>query len=260
VKRVAPKRSGYKRDLYADPRENAEDWAAHRLETELFAEIDCAAAKALEVIAGSQIPTRDDSVRTSWTRFLRSMLHRTPQHMAATLSMYEQIWRTPSPAIQAKYEKMRKPGYPPTAEQFLEALNPNEARDTSYRLYFDALTSNRLTDYINRLEWRILDCSTANFKFLLSDNPVILVPLERQDGHLAMPLSPTKLLMASAHKEVIDRAARLSRQALVRITNTLSVERAYHCVISADRRQEAFVRRHFGKRRIGSLATGFRQT
>lgn len=246
--RLAPAAVGYGFDLYRHPRKEMDEWEAQALELKVFGKIDDDAAKALEALLSSRDALKDNSIRLSWSIFLRTMLLRTPYQMSATLASLEMIWRNTD--VSEKYAAIWQPGMPATAEQWLESLNPNEAKESAFRMYVDAIGSDRTTHHMMNMPWRVFDCSDADHRLLLSDHPVILVPLATAEGHIAMPLSPTKYLVAATEPRMKAVADGLRPKQAVRLVNKLTVERAQHYVIADDKSQDAFIRKHFGKKPI----------
>lgn len=245
-RREPPSAVGFERDLYRFPRKDMDEWTAQQLEWAIFSKIDDAAAKALEAMMSGRGAIRNNFVRISWAVFLRTMLLRTPYQMSATIASLEKIWRNSDGAAAARYSENWQPGMPVTVTAFMEILNPNEGQESAFRLFAQSMSHDIMTRHLVRLPWRIFDCSAADHRLLLSDHPVVLVPLETDDGHVAMPLTPTKLLVIAGNERTKRTADRIPAKLMVRIMNRLTVERAQHCVIAEDRRQEAFILKHFG--------------
>lgn len=256
-RRVSPNEAAFERDLYADPRHSPSQWSAQKLELELFQRIDSEAADALALLCSDVTAVSDKSVRRAWARFIRSMMHRTPTHLSATLALYDKIWHQKSPTTQEQYEKIRLPGFPEAVEDYLKALDPNIVRDTAFDLLFSSLNSDNLAEYMANQIWKIFNIEVSKFQLYLSDNPVILVPMKTPNGHVAIPLGPSQLLVITEHLHVIREISDISVNELARKANVLSVERACHCVIASDRAGESFIRNRFGRNRVGSLSDGF---
>ncbi|MXP09951.1 DUF4238 domain-containing protein [Pseudoblastomonas halimionae] len=246
--RVFPAATGYKKDLYRHPRTDMDEWSAQAAEWGLFQRIDDWAADALEALLSEREAIRNDTVRERWAIFMRALLLRTPFQLEGVLSSLEEIWKHAD--VSERYAEMRKPGMPATANEFLEGLNPGIVKESAFRMFVDAVGQDRTTRYITSLPWRIMDCSRAKYGLLLSDHPVVLVPLRTPDGQVAMPLSPTKLLLVAGNPEVQARADLMTHEQAVRIANRLTVERAAHCVVSSNKAQDTFIRRYFGTNRI----------
>jgi hypothetical protein len=245
-KRDFPAAVGFQRNLYRHPREGMDEWYAQALEWAVLSKIDDAAAKALDALMSDQSALRDDAVRRDWTIFLRTMLLRTPYQMEGTIASLEKIWRDADDGVSERYAAMRKPGMPETATEYLEMLNPDAARESAFRMFAEAMGADRTTHHIMGLPWRIFDCSVADHRLLLSDHPVALVPLATADGHVAMPLSPTKFLIAATSERTKAIADSIPPKLAVRIMNKLTVQRAQHYVIADTVAQDGFIRKHFG--------------
>jgi len=245
-RRVHPKGVGYERDLYRHARAGMEEWSAQQLEWAVLSKIDDAGARALDAMLADRAALRDNQVRSDWAVFMRTMLLRTPYQMAGTLASLEQIWRASDKDVEEKYSRMWKPGMPETATAFLEMLNPAAAKESAFRMFAEAMFRDKTTQHITNLPWRIFDCSEADHRLLLSDHPVVLVPLQTDDGHIAMPLTPTKFLVAATNDRTKAMADSIHPKLAVRIMNKLTVQRAQHYVIADTVAQDTFIRKHFG--------------
>jgi hypothetical protein len=245
-RRVFPSAAGFQEDLYRHPRAGMDEWDAQALEWAVLQKIDDAGSKALDAILSDGEALRNNVVRRDWAVFLRTMLLRTPYQMTATLSSLEQIWRNVDDGLSEKYAKMWKSGMPATATEYLESLNPNMAKESAFQMFADAMGGDRTTAHLMGLPWRVFDCSEADHELLLSDHPVVLVPLATDDGHVAMALTPTKYLVAASNDRMKATTDSIRPKLAVRIMNKLTVQRAQHYVIAGDVSQGAFIRKHFG--------------
>lgn len=245
-RRVFPSKAGFQVDLYRHPRKDMEAWEAQALEWAILQKIDDAASKALEAMLSDSKALRDNVVRRDWALFLRTMLMRTPYQMIATLASLEQIWREADEGVSQRYTEMRTIDMPETALEYLEMLNPNIVKESAFQMFANSMQSDETTNHLMQLPWRIFDCSDADHKLLLSDHPVVLVPLATEEGHIAMALAPTKYLVATSSNRMKATADSIRPKLAVRIMNKLAVQRAQHYVIASDWSQNAFVEKHFG--------------
>lgn len=258
VKKLFPAGVGWSRDLYRIPGE-ADDWAAQRVETEFFAKIDTAAAAIMRKMRDSGAPPRTAEERTAWATFVLAFLHRTPEHLNATLAKMVELSAELMPEVEERYADLRGAGDPPTFAMWQAQSAPHATKLSTLRSVMDLISNPNAGPYIVNLEWAVIDLSSADYRLMVGDNPVILVPLKLPDGHLALPLGPDKLFLASEHRHLVNAVVKAPPRRTVRLVNRLMVERATSVVIARDRSQESFVRKHFGTCRIGSLATGLRQ-
>lgn len=258
AKRLAPAGVGWSEDLYRIPGEE-DDWAAQKVETDFFAQIDTAAAAVMRKMCESGAPPRQGEERTAWAMFVLAFLHRTPEHLSATLAKMAELNAELMPEAEERYAELRGPGDPPTFAEWEAQRAAHAIERSTLRSIMDLISNPKAGPYIVNLEWAVVDLSDADHQLMVGDNPVILVPLKLPDGHLALPLGPDQLFVASEHRHLVRAVANAAPRRTVRLVNRLMVERATSVVIARDRTQDAFVRKHFSTCRIGSLATGLRQ-
>lgn len=257
-RRLAPAGVGWSEDLYRIPGEE-DAWAAQRVESEFFAQIDGAAAAVMHRMRETGSPPTTGEERTAWAMFVLAFLHRTPEHMSATLAKMVEMNAELMPEVEARYAELKGPGDPPTFTEWERQRAVHAIERSTLRTIMDLISNPTSGPYIVNLAWAVIDLSGADHALMVGDNPVILVPLKTPDGHLALPLSPHQLFVASEHRHLVNALKRTPPRRTVRLVNRLMVERATSVVVASDRTQEPFVRKHFGTCRIGSLATGLRQ-
>lgn len=258
ARRLAPAGIGWSEDLYRIPGEE-DAWAAQKVETEFFAQIDGAAAAVMHKMRDTGSAPSSGEERTAWAMFVLAFLHRTPEHMNATLAKMMEMNAELMPEAEARYAELKGPGDPPTFAEWERQRAAHAIERSTLRSVMDLISNPMSGPYIVNLAWAVIDLSTAEHALMVGDNPVILVPLKLPDGHLALPLGPNQLFVASEHRHLVHALQRTPPRRTVRLVNRLMVERATSLVVARDRSQEAFVRKHFGTCRIGSLATGLRQ-
>ena len=257
-KRLAPAAVGWSKDLYRIPGES-DDWAAQRIEIDFFGPLDSAAASVMQRMCETGAPPRTSEERSTWASFLLAFMHRTPEHLSATLAKLVELNAEAMPEAEQRYAELRGPQDPPTFAEW-EAQRAKHAIERSmFRTVMDLISNPSAGPYLINLTWAVIDVSSAGRQLMAGDNPIILVPLRRPDGHLGIPVGPHHLFVASEHKALVESIKSAPTKQIVRTVNRLMVERALEVVIASDRSQEAFVCKHFGTCRIGSLATGLRQ-
>lgn len=258
ARRLAPAGVGWAPGLYDIPGEK-DVWEAQRVETEFFAPLDAAAAPIMRAMIKTCSPPRSSEDRTAWAMFVLAFLHRTPEHLSATLSKLAELNAELMPEVEERYAELKGPGDPPTFREWEAQRSPDSIERSTLRSIMDLISNPKAGPYIVNLHWAVIDLSDADHGLMVGDNPVVLVPLQTPDGHLAIPLGPERLFVASEHSNLVRGIAKSPPRRTVRAVNRLMVERASEVVIAADRTQEPFVHKHFGTCRIGSLATGLHQ-
>ena len=255
AKRLSPTAIGWMENLYRIPGET-DEWEAQRVETKFFARLDDAAISVMRDMINSGKPPRTGEQRSAWASFLIAFLHRTPEHLTATFGKLKELNEELMPEAERGYAELKGPNDPTTFEEWCSDHAGDAVERSMFRTIMNLITSPKVGPYLINLAWAVIDVTRADHSLMLGDNPVILVPLGRDDGHIAIPMGPDHVFLASRHAHWVREVQRAQPGRIVRIVNRLMVERANQFVIAKDRSQEQFVQKHFGTRRIGSLATG----
>lgn len=255
-KRVYPSQAGYEKHLYSLPFEE-EPWRAAELETKFFSVLDDKAAKVFERLLEPAKWKWDSESRFTWSIFIMSLMHRTPSNLKQLVTKYIEFWHTPDPILQAKYEECRRAGDPEQLEQFLKDQDPEVARKAAYRMLPKLIASPLLGTHLANTTWQVVDVEESSCNLLISDNPVIMKPMEWSDGHIAFPISPMKLFLASSQPWFWNELGASTVSKLTKSCNKLLVRRAEEIVIATDNSQRTFIEKHFGRERIGGIMTGF---
>jgi len=258
ARRLAPAAVGWEPHLYRIPGE-PDPWAAQRVETDFFSPLDAAAASVMRNMLETGGPPTTGPERSTWASFLLALLHRTPENLSATFYKLEELNADLMPEAEQRYAELRGPNDPPTFAQWEADRARHGLKRSMLRTVMDVIANPSSGPYLINLRWAVLDVSAADHKLMVSDNPVILVPLKLDGGHLALAIGPDHLFVASEHDRFMSAIKKTSPRQIARTANRLMVERANRIVIASDRSQEHFVRKYFGTCRIGSLATGLRQ-
>lgn len=110
------------------------------------------------------------------------------------------------------------------------------------------IDSDTVGNHLNNMIWTILSLPTS-YTFLLSDRPLIMTNgMLRPESHLALPIGPRKLFIASNGNEIVQEVARRRPDDLVSFVNDRLVKQARRFVIGVDDHQLRFVASRFGAR------------
>jgi hypothetical protein len=254
----APAGVAWERDLYQIPGE-PDNWKAAKLETEFFSRLDHIAAELMVQMRLTGRPPADEHGRSAWISFLVSLLHRTPTHMRATASKLGEMQRALMPDVERQYASIRGTADPKTFAEWEAAKAPDVVERVTLRIMMSLINTPRLGAQLINLRWTVIDLQSADYDLVLGDNPVILVPLRATSGHVACPVGPCHLFVASSRQSTLESIRKVPARRLVRQVNRLQVERADGVVIASDESQSHFIAKWFGTCRIGSIATGFKQ-
>jgi hypothetical protein len=103
-------------------------------------------------------------------------------------------------------------------------------------------------DHFNRLIWTIVSPPSTR-SFLTSDRPIVMTNgLSRPDSHLAIPIGPRKLFIASNQQGIVDEVVARKPDDLVSFVNDRVVRQARRFCIGTDDQQLRFVTNRFGAR------------
>jgi len=258
TKRVFPSQIGFEQNLYAMPGESVDDWNAQKLETHFFGPLDNKAAQCLAMLLNQDPAIKLTGNRSIWSTYILSLFHRTPQHLGALHRQMKKIYEEQTGQYQDEYEKFRGPNDPETFEEWELKQDALIDEKRTLSLLPGLIANSRLGDFTMKMRWTVKNVENVKLELLLSDNPVIFSPLKKPMGHIVMPLSPTKLFIASNDQDFHNYVSNINPIRLVKDANKLVVQNATQFVVAADMSQDYFIRKHFGTKIIGSLVSGFR--
>jgi hypothetical protein len=246
ARRCYPSEVGWARNLYIAPEPDQNK--AQFLELQMFSVIDDGAAKALLTLntPGLTVVPHDQAV--AWTLFIKSLFFRTPAYLAATKEGGERLHQDTMRRLRHEYSSLRQPHDPPTFEEYEAAEGATSAELSTLRI-LPGLIANRATlDALMGLHWVMVNVPAECHDLLLSDDPIARTNgLKTTGGHIAMPLSPRRLLIGAWEKEFAKSLRNTQPKELVRGMNTWLVESARHFVAATDYSQELFIRNRFGR-------------
>jgi hypothetical protein len=218
------------------------------LELRFFSRIDNAAAKALRTLnaPGAKIVPQEDAV--AWTLFIKSLYHRTPAYLAATKEGGQRLHAETMKKLRHEYASLRQPQDPVTFEEYEATEGANAAELSTLRVLPQLVASRPVLDALMGLHWLFVDVPEDCHELLLSDDPVARTAgLKTKGGHVAMPLSPRRMLIGAWETDFSRQLLSTPAKELVRGMNTWLVESARHFVVATNRTQERFIRNRFGR-------------
>ena len=227
-KRATPSEIGFERDLYT--MSNQPRKYAYQIEEGLLSRIDDKAGKlAASMLSGNMACSAVD--RSDWSRFLMRLVHMKPYDIDTKTESYKLLFPHMFPG--------------------LGDIDPTEARNLVLRHAWTSLNSEVIGGTLVRMQWDILDLSRSNLHLIISDAPMILSNgLEEPDGNWSLPLSPTRLFVASWAGPGRDLLFLEKPRDIVRRCNRYVAERARIFVVSQDDTQEDFIRATFARQNI----------
>jgi hypothetical protein len=213
--RKHPAATGYVDGLYTVPGLPAED--AQFVERSFMKANDDWAARAHTVFLNTVGPARDISQKEkfAWARFLYSLIVRNPENIDRM--------------------KREAPKYDMSAADVAANLPT-------------LINSERVIVAIAEMRFHTIQPENSRFSFLTSDRPIIMTNgLAVPEAHIAMPLSPRRLFIATKSPQLIkDVAARSAGEVVLGVNNKVA-EQARRFVYGVDDSQLRFVANRLGK-------------
>lgn len=245
VKRVFPSEAGWQPGLYASPGDRL---GAQWLETKIFQAIDSRAALALRKMVAEPPQALTAADRSAWTLFLRSLLHRTPETLQGTVANAMSMIDAAIEDAREQYPALKGPTDPETFDAFKAAMTLDERRRIALKALPSLIGNPRIGQFLHDMATRVFTLPEGTRDFLLSDAPLARTNgLKKEDGHIAIPLSPRKLFVSAYRESLLDQLANMKPNELVANTNKWTVESAQHFVAARDRSQDQFIRNRFGR-------------
>ena len=245
-RRVYPEQVGKKKHLYSIP--GMPDGQGQILESNFFKKVDDVAAQVIARFTADPVSKISPIDRKNWCIFLYSLFHRTPHSLAAVKIAGEKAWRESIPEV---VEQLRQDDGERNLDELERQLvdgGVTEAERLTL-LGLPRLTANpNVIGFLLRMHWRVYTFPNSEREFLLSDNPVVQSDgIDQEEGHIAMPLTPRKLLVMTRDAAFQNTIAHIRPADLVRSVNTWIVESARHFVVARDLSQKRFIENRFGK-------------
>ncbi len=245
---------GFRERLYEIPEYPPE--TAQSIEQGFMKTLDDTAAIAHKLLLAKNFVDLDQAHRSAWTRFLLSLMLRTPDNLAAYKAGFAAVYDTPTSDVQAKYEAQKAPHDPPTAEEFLKLHQPMAPLTAALTQLPHVMQNKGLGQHIIRMRWSVAEITRG--AFLISDEVLITSNgLGKDDGHIAMPISPTKLFIATNNEKTLDTIIGMGDRELVKTANAQIVGRAKHFVGAHNTLQKRFIENRFGLAPQTSIAKLF---
>lgn len=242
---MPPSETGFEWNLYRAPVDDAAE--AQVLEQHFFRVVDDQAAKILFKWNAPTVPKLSARELSHWSVFILSLLHRTPENLAASKAGGSKIWHNNAEHVRERYEDLRGPNDPLTYQEYVAGQDEREPERSLLRILPRIVLNETLGRILNGLYWQVYQLTDQVPDLLLSDDPVARTGgLKRHNGHMAMPLSPRRLLVGTWDAAFHHELRRMPAKDLAKGMNAWCVEGARHFVAAKDRSQARFIENRFG--------------
>jgi hypothetical protein len=246
-RRTSPDGTGYVRGLYRLP--NLPDEKAEVVESRYMKQVDNYAAPALQWMLTAGLGDLPYLMKVAWARFLHCLVLRSPEYLAAI----EAILKLNAPAqvdqCRDSYDSLRGPRDPLTFEDFRAKFLANPLNTSAARIIHQIIDSENVIGHLCEMKWHIVDFNNTNNLLLTSDRPIVMTNgIGNPGAHLAIPVSPKALFVATHDQIALRQLRAMSANELVRASNTRIVEQAVDWVYGFSDASLRFVSKRLGKR------------
>jgi hypothetical protein len=226
---------------------NVDAAVATYLERQFFKVTDDHAAKALSVIEAGQWKPMDTTIRSGWTRFTMSLLHRNPEQVGKFLEIVSQYVAIVKPQYEKLYQDKKDANHPATFDEFWRDILPEVVGRTWIKLVQTTIDSRFVGNHFNSLIWRVLDFKSS-YTFLTGDRPIIMTNgMNSVDSHLAIPIGPRKLFIAAHTTGLAHTLMRDKADSVVAFVNDRIVRQARRFCIGVNDAHLSLFAKRFGE-------------
>jgi hypothetical protein len=243
-----PGGTGYVRGLYTI--EDAPPHIADVFEDRFMSVADGIAAESLRVMLNDHlVPTGDQKI--GWTRFMMSLLYRTPEGVARSLAMVKKYYEEKHlQDVRKVYTELKRPEDPETPEEYVAIIGARATSRTTIQHLMDIIESERVREKIMNMQWHLGRIAGLKHQLLTSDRPLVMTNgIALADSHIVMPLSPEHIFIAANTDEEVAKIKALSQtgELAVRLNDRVA-RQARKFVYAHDRSQLRFVANRLGQK------------
>ena len=217
--------------------------------------LDSLAAEALAMLENDDPRiTRQSEPRSAWSRFIMSLLMRTPEDVAALKSGIAEEWRRRIPQLEVNYAAKRGPNDPVTLEEYLAQRDPEDVERWAMSLAPHLIDHRKIGALLNNMRWLVRRITSDAGEFLTSDRPVVMSwTLTEPNAFLFVPIGPKAMFVAvndvKTQRMVEDRDPAEQVEAI----NRFVAGRAVKFVYARNDSALSYVRQHMGTKPRKSL-------
>jgi hypothetical protein len=235
---TSPTGTGYVRGLYR--MEDIDPNVVNAIETLFLKPSDGLAAEALQCFLEEREFPRHGPMRTSWSRFMLSLMLRYPEAVA---HMKTQLRAN----VEKMYEQTRKPDEPATFAEY-ETQSTHDMARIHGKLLMDLMQDSRMGRLIFGMHWGVLKLKNQKHDLLTSDRAIASNIFPVSAHHLCLPISPKMVFFACATEQAEREFMQLDPQGVMRAMNDTVVHQAQTYVWGTDDSQLRYVKNRMGKR------------
>jgi hypothetical protein len=152
--RKYPSQTAYVERLYELPGLSLDK--AQQIEQRFMQRVDSLAAEALTALEDDIARmTQDLRLRSAWSRFIMSLLMRTPEDIATLKSVTSEEWNRAMPRLESEYSAVRTPNDPLTFEEYLALRDPQDVDRWAMSLAPLLIDHPMIGGLLNNMRWLV---------------------------------------------------------------------------------------------------------
>jgi Protein of unknown function (DUF4238) len=203
--------------------------------------LDRRAAESLALFEEGLKTTWTNEEASNWTRFILSLLQRTPEEIEQYKKSYSEFMLRLDARDEELYKAARWDGMPETLAEYVGQQRERTERG-SLSLLRNLIEHPQLVQLINGMVWNTIETPNAEFEFLTSDRPVLMTPtLGEDNAYILLPIGPRRLFAATKDQATMKMLKNKSQTSFVKIINKQLVTHAVKYTYGSDASQLRFV-------------------
>jgi hypothetical protein len=242
-KRTHPSGTGYVKRLYetVTPGSNSQ-----QIEDLFFKPVDTMASEALEKIYDKKTKLEMNlRERIAWSRFILSLLLRSPEDLDDYKKHYAENWLKTNPRGEERYKQTKADSDPETLSEFLIKTDPAYVHDSSLEVLKTLIENKTLINRMCDFNWHTVTLNNPRHYLMTSDRPVIMTNgLARKDSYIVMPIGPRQIFLTAPYENAVLEFKKMTEEQLVTNINYTIVGQAQKYVFGKDDVQLRFVQKY----------------
>lgn len=244
-KRVHPSGTGYEIGLYE--LQGFPPELSQQVEVKFFQRVDSQAAEVLLTFEDlNWKPIFEKSIRSSWSRFLMSLMMRQPEQIKFLRNKWFEDLVNDSD-IRSAYENENGALADEDYRRVLRQQNSEIIEKGLFESYMSVMDNAKIGNEINEMTWQVFDLSASKHRLLTSDRPLIRSnDIDDPNGHIVLPIGPTRLFIAAKSAKTLKQISRHNPSALAADVNRYVVSNARKFVFGDTDEQLRFIQNRMG--------------
>jgi hypothetical protein len=192
--------------------------------------------------------------RSAWSRFILTLLLRSPEDIEQLKSNFERNWAKITPEMEAGYLRRRRPEDPETFAEAIGGFDRGQLESMALSLAPSLMDHDRLGARFNHMRWRTIQFEGVKHELLTSDRPVLMsATLTEEYAYIIVPIGPSHLFVAVNDDQTFEFLHQREPNDLIAAVNEIVVQHAKRFVWGRNSNQLRFIQNRMGTQPEPSL-------